>query len=112
MAGAVGPGTVAYGFPLKAEFDGNTRRAAVIAGCWISSGSALNIALAMRDSSAGERTPGGSVAIPGRPGAVLVASGRAGDISDCSLVLMVLSYVYVFEQGNRIVHKYGRGTVK
>jgi hypothetical protein len=47
-AGAVGLGTAAYGFPLKAEFDGSTAEAAMAAGCWSSSGNALNISLAMR----------------------------------------------------------------
>jgi hypothetical protein len=53
--------------------------------------------LAMRDNSAGERTPG---IVPSPLGTVIESRVR-------SLVLMVLTYVHVFQQGKRIVGQYG-----
>ena len=101
---------------MKAEFGGNTAAAAFAAGNCSSWGNALKISLARRVNSAGDGAPGGRPELgPGpefRPDDQFGVSGVTTEAEAGSLVLMVLSYVYVFEQGNRIVREHGGGAVE
>jgi len=85
--------------PVKVEFGGSTAWAAVAARCCCSSGSSLNISLAMRASCAGESTPGAMLSLPRNPTAQSVAFGETGN---CSLVLMVLT---TFTSSSRQWHR-------
>src|SRR5271166_807318 len=82
------------------------------AGGWSASGNAVKNSPAMRASSAGSGRPGGKPSVPGKTVAQLPVTGIAAEARVPSLVLMVLSYVYVFEQGNGIVRKHGGRAVQ
>src|ERR1700736_723302 len=66
----------------------------------------------MRASSVGLRTPGKASALPGKPAAQLAVSVTPARRGVWLLVLMVLSYVDIFEQRNRIVREHGSGAVE
>jgi hypothetical protein len=56
--------------------------------------------------------PAGKPAPATGPVAQLSGSGVHFEAGVGSLVLMVLSQIYVFEQGKRIVREHGRGAVQ
>jgi hypothetical protein len=76
----------------------------------------LKISFARRVNSAGGGIPAGKPELGPAPGSRLDdqfgVSGVTTEAEVGSLVLMVLSYVYIFEQGNRIVHENRRGAVQ
>ena len=97
---------------MKAEFGGKTAAAAFAAGNCSSSGNALKISLARRVSSAGDGAPAGRAELKSGPDGQPGDSGIPSEAVVGSLVLMVLAYVYVFEQGDCIVGEHGRGAVQ
>ena len=80
-------------------------------GGWSASGNELKNSLAIRASSIGSRTPAVKPSGPG-PFVQVPLPGTVAAARLASLVLMVLSHVYVFEQGNGIVGQYGSGAVQ
>ena len=97
---------------MKAEFGGNTVAAAFATGNCSSCGNSLNISLASRANSAGVGIPAGSSALESSLEGKLADPGVTFDAGVGSLVLMVLSYVYVLEQGNCIVRQHSRRAVQ
>ena len=75
-------------------------------GGWSADGNEVKNSLAMRASSMGSRTPGGMAPLPGKTVVQLPVSGIADGLRLSSFVLMVLSHVYVFEQGDGVVSKH------
>jgi hypothetical protein len=65
-AGAVGLGTAAYGFPVKAELDGSTTRAAATEGC-CNLRQRVEHLVGHARKSAGDRTPGVTPRFPAIP---------------------------------------------
>ncbi len=115
-AGTVGPGTAAYGFTLTGDPGGTGAAGATDKGGWSASGNAVKNALAMRANSTGSRTPAVRPSVPcGVPCDPFAKSplpGITAEVRLASLVLMVLSHVYVFEQGNGVIGKHGGGAVQ
>jgi hypothetical protein len=79
-------------------------------GGWRASGNEVKYSLAIRASSIGSRRPAVKPSGP-NPLAALPLPGTAATARLASLglifVLMVLSHVYVFEQGDGVVGKHG-----
>ena len=97
---------------MKAEFGGSTAAAAFAAGNCSSEGNALNISLASCANSAGVGMPAGKPALASKPVARLAGSEIRFEPGVGSLVLMVLSHIYVFEQAKRVVREHSRGAVE
>jgi hypothetical protein len=97
---------------LTGDPGGNGAAGATDKGGWSASGNAVKNSLARRASSKGSRTPGAKPSVPCNAFAQLPLPGIAAEARLASLVLMVLSHVYVFEQGNGIVGKHGGGAIQ